>query len=163
MKRKSRRHANNDPESASNEGNRDRIDLQGSADTSDAYQVALELMKQLITLASGVLALSATFIEKFGVIPRPALLLLGLSWLSLVLSVFFGLETISAIVKSRLNPTQLWSEGRGKHTAIVCKYSFVVGIFLFAGFAILTLAKQHANDARKPFSSGATIEFGIPL
>ncbi|MGC2419002.1 MAG: hypothetical protein WA434_14770, partial [Candidatus Acidiferrales bacterium] len=42
---------------------------------SDAHQIALELMKQLITLASGIVALSATFIEKLGLNPIHRILL----------------------------------------------------------------------------------------
>lgn len=104
-----------------------------------ADEAALELMKQLIALSSGVLALSATFIEKFRTESFLLLLLLILSWLALLVSVIWGLETISAIVKSRLNSDDDWSKGYGRTSARVSKYSFVIGITLFAAFAFLTL------------------------
>jgi hypothetical protein len=104
---------------------------------SDAHQIALELMKQLITLASGVVALSATFLEKLGVDPVDRILL-GLSWLALVICIFCALQTISAIVKSRLNPEHQWSKGSGQTYARVSKYAFVIGISLFAAFAFIS-------------------------
>ena len=45
-----------------------------------ADEAALELMKQLITLASGVLALSAAFVDKLPKAPQYLLSLLFLSW-----------------------------------------------------------------------------------
>ena len=86
-----------------------RGDLRGSDDDviptqpDDAHQIALELMKKLITLASGVVALSATFLEKMEA-DFFHIALLGSSWIALVVSIFCGLQTISAIVKSRLTP-----------------------------------------------------------
>src|SRR6185295_15997949 len=95
-----------------------------------AAEAALELMKQLITLSSGVLALSATFIEKLE--PAGPLLVgaLILAWLALVVALAAALETISAIVKSRLEPAFDWSTGRGRTSAVISKYSFVIGIVL---------------------------------
>jgi len=106
----------------------------------EAHKVALELMKQIITLASGVLALSATFLEKLSSMSFLLLIVLAVSWLALLVSVFFGLETISAIVKSRLDPDYQWSKGYGKDSARISKYTFVGGIALFALFAFLSLA-----------------------
>lgn len=104
-----------------------------------AADTALELMKQLITLSSGVLALSATFIGNFSTTRALYLSMLVAAWVSLTLAVLTGLETISAIVKSRLLPEYDWSCGRGLKTARISKYSFVVGLALFAIFAFLTL------------------------
>jgi hypothetical protein len=106
-----------------------------------ADEVALEYIKQVITLAAGVLAISATFIESLGGKTWIHLTVLALSWSSLVISVFFGLQTISAIVKSRLDSDDnSWSQGQGKTYAKLCKYSFVAGIALFAIYALLSLA-----------------------
>jgi hypothetical protein len=104
---------------------------------NDAHQIALELMKQIITLASGVVALSATFLEKLATSPL-SLVLLALSWAALLLSIYCGLQTISAIVKSRLSPEHKWSEGSGKSYASVSKHAFVIGIVLFAVFAFVS-------------------------
>ena len=110
-----------------------------SSPPSDAHKIALELLKQLITLSSGVLALSATFVEKFAAVTPWVISVLVLSWVCLIASILLGLEAISAIVKARLSPDFDWSEGRGKWTAAASKYSFVAGIALFAVFACLFL------------------------
>jgi len=105
-----------------------------------ADEAALELMKQLIALASGVLALSATFVGRLQDTSVYHLSLLALSWLSLVISIFFGLQTLSAIVQSRLTPDESdWSTGYGQMSAKISKYGFVIGIALFAVFAFLSL------------------------
>jgi hypothetical protein len=106
--------------------------------SQDAHKIALELMKQLITLSSGVLALSATFMEEFQSPSWALLAILVASWLCLAASVFFGLQTISAIVKSRLTPDHDWSTGIGKTYAAGSKYCFVAGLALFALFAFIS-------------------------
>lgn len=105
-----------------------------------ADEVALELMKQLITLSAGVLALTATFIDKLPKGPSYMLIALLVSWLALVFSLYCGLETISVIVKSRLDgDARNWSQGAGKIYAICCKYGFIIGIVVFAVFAFVSL------------------------
>lgn len=123
----------------------------GGLGSARADDVALELMKQLITLASGVLALSATFIEKLRGTPGYLLILLALSWLALIVSVFCGLQTISAIVKTRLEPDESdWSQGYGKACARLSKYAFVVGIALFATVALLSVLTAPARGPEQP-------------
>ncbi len=101
-----------------------------------AADAALELMKQLITLSSGVLALSATFIEKLEPVGPWYVGALVFAWLALVVALIAALETISAIVKSRLKPEFDWSTGRGRRAASISKYSFVVGIALVAAVSL---------------------------
>ena len=113
---------------------------------SKADDAALELMKQLITLASGVLALSAAFVDKLPKAPKYMFLVLFVSWLALVISIFFGLKTISAIVKSRLNSDIAWSKGEGKRYARFCQNSFLGGIALFAVFAFVSLAFPSSKE-----------------
>lgn len=118
---------------------------------SNADVVALELMKQLITLASGVLAISATFIGRLEGVRIYLLVLLAISWLALLTSIYFGLDTISAIVQSRLDPEEnQWSEGYGKTSARISKYSFIAGISLFAIFTFLALIQPKETAPGKP-------------
>jgi hypothetical protein len=105
-----------------------------------ADAAALDLMKQLITLASGVLALSATFIAKLGSLPAGELFWLVVAWAALVVSVISGIETISAIVKSRLDGDEEWSKGHGKKCGTISKWTFIGGVALFALFAFLVLS-----------------------
>ena len=104
-----------------------------------ADEVALELIKQLITLSAGVLALSATFIDKLPRGPSYILLVLLVSWIALVLSIYCGLKTISTIVKSRLESNDDWSKNEGKRYARWCQNCFLAGITVFASFAFISL------------------------
>jgi hypothetical protein len=104
-----------------------------------ADEAALELMKQLITLAAGVLALSATFVEKLRTDVVALLVLLALSWAALICSLLFGLQTISGIVQSRLNQDDRWSRDSGRLSAQICKFAFLAGITAFALFAFAYL------------------------
>lgn len=115
-----------------------------------ADEAALEFTKQLITLASGALVLSATFIEKLGELNYLLIIILGLSWILLLVSVYYGLETISAIVKSRLDNDIEWSKGYGKTSAKRSKNSFVLGITLFIAFAFVALLIKKNEDVKLP-------------
>ena len=113
-----------------------------------AADTALKLMKQLITLSSGVLVLSATFIGNFSTASALLLIVLVVAWVLLTIAVLAGLETISAIVKSRLFPEHDWSRGRGQTTARFSKYCFVTGLAFFAIFAFLTLFTACTNEGQ---------------
>lgn len=114
----------------------------GTDDADGAAQVALEYIKQIITLASGILALSGTFIEKLVKdISYPTILLLA-SWLLLLVSVYYGLATISTIVKSKLKNDQEWATGYGKRCATICKMTFIAGIAVFLIFVSWSLILQ---------------------
>ena len=115
-----------------------------------AAETALELVKHLITLSSGVLALSATFVTMItGGPERWTVVLLGLAWLALTASVVAGLQTVSAIVKSRLDGNEDWSTGYGKKAATISKYSFVMGLALFAAFAFATLVTSSPDEGKE--------------
>jgi hypothetical protein len=118
----------------------------GEASRSKADEAALELMKQLITLSSGVLALGAAFIDKLPKTPAYFLSFLFISWVALIISLIFGLKTISAIVKSRLDCDDQWSRGKGRTFGRVSQYSFLVGIGFFAAFAFISLALPSNKD-----------------
>jgi hypothetical protein len=102
----------------------------------DAHIVALEFLKQLITLSSGVLAVSAAFIENFHPQSRLQVGLLIGSWACLAGSAYFGLQAISTIVQIRLIPDLDWRDSSGLKFATFSNHLFVAGITLFAAFAL---------------------------
>lgn len=104
----------------------------------EAADTALELMKQLITLSSGVLALGAAFLDKFRIDSRVEYALLALAWALLIVAIATALDTISAIVKSHLTPEHRWHTGRGQMAARISKWAFVLGITCFGIFALVT-------------------------
>ncbi|NIM94970.1 MAG: hypothetical protein GTO18_14815 [Anaerolineales bacterium] len=106
---------------------------------NDAHTIALELMKQLITLSSGVLALSATFIAATTTEVSAYFIILLLAWICLAGSLFFSLQTVSVIINSRLDSDIDWSMGAGRIYAALSKYLFFGGLVLFAIFAFISL------------------------
>jgi hypothetical protein len=124
---------------------------------SRADSAAMSLVKQMITLSAGVLALSATFLEKISLLPIWLLLILALAWLALMLSVFGGIQSLSIIVKSRLNRDDNWSKGTGRGFAQLAKYGFLAGIGLFAIFAFcLFRTTGHSTPAEHNHSVSGT-------
>lgn len=111
-----------------------------------ASEAALEYLKQIITLAAGIIAFSGTFIEKVGGLPWYYVVVLLLSWAALVASVLLSLQTISAIIKSRLDKNTNWSTEGGKTLATASKYSFVSGLCLFAIFAFILLVHKKPSE-----------------
>jgi len=59
-----------------------------------------------------------------------------------------ALQTISAIVKSRLKPEFDWSTGYGQKAAAVSKYSFVIGIVLVAAVALGSWVRGRPPESR---------------
>jgi len=102
----------------------------------DAHEVALEWLKQIITLSSGIIVLSATFISTIFNQINWSFWLLVSSWLSFLVSIIFALETISVITQSRIEGNQEWSKGHGRIYAKIAKWLFMAGIFLFIIFAL---------------------------
>lgn len=108
----------------------------------DAANVALEWVKQIITLASGIVALSATFLEKMGTYPDWILIILIISWACFISSVITGLTTISSIVQSNLLNNNDWSVDTGKQNAVACKWLFIIGVVIFCVFALFTVIEN---------------------
>jgi len=66
--------------------------------TAKAFDFAQDVTKQVLTLATGILALTITFIKDFANhAPRAAEVLMGLSWVAYLVSVVFGLWTLMAL------------------------------------------------------------------
>lgn len=105
----------------------------------DAADVALEWVKQVITLSSGIVALSATFLNKLGSYPNCILFFLIFSWVCFITSILTGLELFSTIVQSHLKKNNNWSEGIGLAYARACKYLFISGVIIFCLFALLSV------------------------
>ena len=115
--------------------NSNAVDLKPQV--TEALPIALELMKQLITLSTGVLALSAAFLDKFRVSNPWDYLPLILSWAFLIASLIAVLNVISAMVQSRLKPEREWHTGRAKTLGRISKVTFVLGLSSFGLFALI--------------------------
>jgi 5'-nucleotidase (lipoprotein e(P4) family) len=112
----------------------------------------LELLKQLIGLAAGVIALSAAFADRLA--PHFGIAAGGLaaSWLMLITSLFFGLRAMSALVKSLKEPDFSWAADALRRNARFSKDFFFYGILLFAASAFWTMALDRPRQAESTHS-----------
>lgn len=104
---------------------------------NEAHKIALEWIKQIIALSTGIIVLSATFITEIFTKLNLSIWLLIFSWVLLLLSVIFGLETISVITASRIHDDDHWTSGSGQKKALATKWLFFSGIALFVIFALI--------------------------
>ena len=110
---------------------------QGSSSIERAQSSAQDFIKLIISLASGVIALSTTFVPKFtehG--PIAAFILFG-SWLLFAASIFFGIRALTIMTRCIMNDTPLWWN-QVVGSARSCWWSFLAGIaclIIFAGVA----------------------------
>jgi hypothetical protein len=105
--------------------------------TNDAHNVALEWLKQIITLSSGIIVLSATFIGSIFKKLNWSVSLLVLSWVLFVLAIVFALETMSVITQSRISGNQEWIKGRGRNYARDAKRLFIAAVSVFMVFTLI--------------------------
>lgn len=104
---------------------------------NDAHRLAIDWIKQLITLSSGIIVLSVTFITTIFDQINWSIWLLISSWVALLLSIIYGLNSISVIIQSRVNQDDEWHSGHGRNYAKAAKWLFTTGISLFVIFAII--------------------------
>jgi hypothetical protein len=115
-------------------------------DASKALDIALELIKQLITLSSGILAISATFLPKINEISILSFIILAVAWLALILSIIAGSHTISIMVNSQINGDMEWYSGSGQLYGKACKWLFIIGLATFTIFAISMIVSGQPSD-----------------
>lgn len=66
--------------------------------TQKAFDFAKETTKQLLTLSTGIIALTITFSKTFAEnVPPQATIFLKLAWLAYLLSILFGIWTLMAL------------------------------------------------------------------
>jgi hypothetical protein len=113
---------------------------------NDAHSVAIEWLKQVITLSSGIIVLSGTFLSSvFKQLNWSIWLLMG-SWLFLLGSIILSLETISVITQSRIQGNQDWSKRPGRIYAGLAKLFFILGIGIFIFFALVNFISTYKSN-----------------
>lgn len=117
---------------------------------TEASKTGLELMKQIATLASAVLVLSGTFAGTMLPVPPYVLILLGLSWLILVLALLCSIQSMSAIVQSQMDNSNEWHSGSARKWGTAAKWLFVSGVAVLMVFAatgsILKATTKHVQE-----------------
>ena len=116
----------------------DSTSKENSDGKKDSIKLVQDITKQLITLASGILVLSATFLSDIIRSPSSSILL-TLSWTSITLSIVAGLLTLSSLVN---NLKKNIYEAFRKETTLPAIFQwvfFVSGIVLFWIFIVVNL------------------------
>jgi len=124
------------------------------ADQHESQESLRDLCKLIITLASGVLALSGTFAGKFSADSGPAVLVMMLSWGFLVMSIVRGVRAISVLAEAQQKGTAGWW-AQTHEPASSSWWFFRWGVFILVlHFGIISLCEALSGDAMK-----VTMEF----
>jgi hypothetical protein len=119
-----------------------------SSSTERAQASTQEFLKLLISLASGVLALSVTFVAKFLEGSGWAVFILFGSWILLAFSIYFGIRSLTILTRCIMNDTEMWWN-QVVGSARYCWWCFLGGIvclIIFAGVVFwinLTIQREH--------------------
>ena len=102
----------------------------------------LEWSKQIITLSTGIVVLSATFLSDMPSIKIGSVNLLRISWGLFIVSILFGIVVIGGLI-AQLNqgkPEKINAFANPiRISSLIQIISFIGGLILFAIFAILNL------------------------
>jgi hypothetical protein len=119
--------------------------------TKLAFQFAADLAKQLMTLSTGVIALTVTFTKDLvDRAPRHAIYLLRLSWALYLTSLIFGVWVLMALtgslapVKASTVPTGIGSNVR--NPAMLQILTFLMASLFVIGFGISAVIKGKTSQ-----------------
>mgnify|MGYP003387323462 CR=1 FL=1 len=102
-----------------------------------AFGSASDTSKQLITLATGLLALEITFAkEVIGTLDELGKCLIGISWILFLLSVIAGVWTLLALTGSLAQPSTPTSQSISGNNV---RFPAILQILFFLGGLILTV------------------------
>jgi hypothetical protein len=73
-----------------------------------AQESTRDLIKLLISLASGVIALSAALVEKVSVGVGYSVSILYISWIGLTISIYYGIKSLSMLVHAQQTGATNW-------------------------------------------------------
>lgn len=105
----------------------------------DSIKLVQDITKILITLATGILTLSATFLQNIvGDCPTSKFLIF-VSWILITLSITAGIFTLSSLINLLKNNKYEPFAPQTKAPAIIQWITFVAGVTLFWIFVIVNI------------------------
>lgn len=128
----------------------------GNSDSYETKKYAVDMMvevvKQLITIATAFIVITASFIEfivpDFKSISTPNMFIISASWFSSVLSILFGIVALGGVSYSAYEKNEYdLSRNSTKYSMCLQQLLFVLAICLFAFFAHRTISDQHINTS----------------
>ena len=136
---------------------------------SPATDLAMDLMKQLVTLNSAVLVLSGTLLGHVLPVPAWDFGFLGVGWLCLVVSLACSIDTMSRIVSSVDSADGLWTEPPCRTIGNLAKWLFFFGVTMLVIFAGVGIFPKLSQDTPQRIEvelvrtdSGSVEVVGIP-
>ncbi|MFA4819957.1 MAG: hypothetical protein WC613_03275 [Candidatus Aenigmatarchaeota archaeon] len=109
-----------------------------SRNSFEALKSAESLSKQIMTLSTGIIVLSATFLKDF--FSKPIHLeILGASWIFLSISIILGLLSLGAIIDNMNRHKYDIHEGHARKMTLIQEIAFFLGIIGFWVFALLNM------------------------
>jgi hypothetical protein len=120
----------------------------------NAISLASDMDKQLLTLATGTLALSGTFYKELvtNTESTKRLWCLHWAWIFLVVSILFGLSAFGMFVTLSLDPSRADIKNNldgASPWTLVQLVTFAVGIFLFLVFLLVNVRKGKIPEFKK--------------
>ena len=106
-----------------------------------AFDFAQELTKQVITLASGIITITITFMTDFvgQTFPAGAKTLLAVSWIFYILAVVFGVITLMGLTGSLADGEDSIKGTNMRRPAAIQHTSFILGLILTVASAVWAL------------------------
>lgn len=106
-----------------------------------AFDFAQELTKQVITLSSGIIAVTISFVKDIAgpTAPAGAKTLLAVSWGFYILAVIFGVVTLMALTGSLATGRTNITTNNARRPAAIQIASFVLALILTVAAAIWAL------------------------
>ena len=107
-----------------------------------AVKLTQEITKQILTLSTGVLALSVTYINNLPPILMQYAFLLYISWFLFALAIIMGLITLSSIVHLLENNNYKPFEKVTTCPAMIQWISFIIGLISMTIFVIINVKSK---------------------
>jgi hypothetical protein len=117
--------------------------------TKAAQESVRDLAKLLISLSSGVIALSATFAEKLSLGVGLVVVVLHLAWIVLVLSIFFGVQALSTLAHAQETGAVEWGK-RTFQPLRKCWQTFQAGVVLLIIYGAIVSGMQALRGNTAP-------------
>ncbi len=128
-----------------------------------SYDFANDVTKQLLTLATGVVALTVTFQKEVGAPPELKWVIV-LAWLIFLVSIVCGLLTLMALTGSLRDVAEgkhsNIMEGSVRGTAIAQALTFLLGLIVTGCFGAITLFTATTAPATSPLPSAGSATAG---
>lgn len=128
-----------------------------------AFELAVELSKQLIALSTGIIALTITFREKIAASSYKPLKLLGVAWLLYLASVICGIWHLMALTGTLAASTPASLKGFNVRIPVALEItSFVLGTVLITLYGVRSMIPEERRILYNRDSESSSTKRSLP-